>query len=132
MSTPNSTPQSTVHHIVSPTNAQLLGLRRLPGRTDKRGAAAILGFSEAEITILLGANLLKSLGGKRARSAPKWFSTASLFALAEDEAALSEMTEAVSGYHRLRNRAKKSARRRSTRSFCDDGHSVAAVQSFAA
>ena len=132
MPIPKSTPHSTVHHIVSPTNAALLGLRRLPGRTDKCGAAAILGFSEAEITILLRAGLLKSLGGERARSAPKWFSTASLFALVANESALSEMTEAVSAYHRIRNDEKKSARRPSTKLFSDDGHAVPGVQSFAA
>lgn len=132
---PNSTSHPKVHHIVSPTNALVLGLRRLPGRIDKCGAAALLGFTETEITILLGAGLLKSLGGKRARSAPKWFSSATLLRLAQDEQALSKMTEAVSGYHRFRNAMKSSKTagpRRTSPRFNDDGYPVAHVQAFAA
>jgi hypothetical protein len=76
---------------MSPQQAALLSLPRLPGRLTAEQAAAVLGFEYSAIPILVGARLLKPLGRppangqkyyamcevERLRNDPEWLAKAS-------------------------------------------------------
>lgn len=81
----------------------MLNAIRLPARIDSRQTAALLGFLEHDIPILMNAGLLKPLGNP-ATNARKYFSSAEIEALARDRAWLNKATAAVSRYWKNKNR----------------------------
>ena len=83
----------------------LLNLRRLPARVSFRGAAALLNFEPVAVRTLVALGFLKPLGGAKG-SEHKYFSTASLLKLSNNEKWLHEVTRALSKFW-----AGKNARR---------------------
>jgi hypothetical protein len=76
----------------------------LAARQDARGAAAILGFHEANIPVLVAKGLLPVLAqNKIAKNAVKYFSTAKLLELAGSEVWLHRATQAVVDHQFRRN-----------------------------
>ena len=84
----------------------LLICRRLPGRVDVTDAAALLGFKEHDIAVLIAAKLLKPLG-KPVPNAPKYFSAKRIVELAEDEDWLDRATKRMSEHWRARNEGSR-------------------------
>ena len=80
----------------------LLSLARLPARLDFTQAAALLGFREHDIPILVRARLLKPLGNPAANCV-KYFSSVELEKLANEEAWLARATKAVNDHWRKKN-----------------------------
>ena len=81
----------------------LLTLARLPARLDFGQSAALLGFREHDIPILVRARLLKPLGNPAANCV-KYFSSAELVKLTNDESWLARATKAVNEHWRQKNR----------------------------
>jgi hypothetical protein len=72
-----------------------------------------LGFQLHEVSILVGADLLKPLGHPAANTS-RFFSTESLTALRNDEKWLGKATDAISAYWRRKNGQKRTDRNRRT------------------
>jgi hypothetical protein len=82
-----------------------LALPLLPARLSALEAAWYLGFQPHEISILVGADLLKPLGHPSTNTA-RFFSTESLTVLRNDEKWLGKATDTISAYWRRKNRQK--------------------------
>ena len=72
------------------------------GRLDAKTTAAILGFQEHDIPILVARGLLKPLGSP-AKNAKKYFSAVEILALAADTNWLSKATKAVNCHWQTQN-----------------------------
>lgn len=95
---------------ISATERQsLLNCRRLPGRLTAGEAAAVLGFQDHDITILMEAKLLKPLG-KPVPNAPKYFASSELVDLAQNGKWLDDATKAVTKHWQNKNNHKKASR----------------------
>ncbi len=86
-----------------------LALPLLPARLNALETAWLLGFQPHEISILVGAELLKPLGHPSANTA-RFFSTESLTALRNDEKWLGKAADAISTYWRRKNSQKRIGR----------------------
>lgn len=84
-----------------------LNCRRLPARISSAEAAAVLGFSEHEIPLLVSAGLLKTLG-RPAKNGPKYFSSSEILAVSGDRNWLSKATATVTKYWHGKNLRKSS------------------------
>ena len=94
------------------TNVQdvlaLLNCRRLPGRLTASEAAAILGFQEHDITVLITTKCLIPLG-KPVANAPKYFAAVDVLQLSQDREWLSRATRTISKIWNEKNSRKKSS-----------------------
>jgi hypothetical protein len=81
--------------MVTLRKMDLLNVTRLPARLDMEQAADLLGFQKHDIPILIRASLIKPLGDP-AHNAPKWFSSAIVLELSQDEKWLSKSSSAIS------------------------------------
>lgn len=89
---------------------ELLNMRRLPAMLNPGQAAALIGYAEHDIPVLVSAGLLKPLGNPPANSV-KHFATVQVMELAGEIAQLSKMRNVVYEHWRLKNANKTSARR---------------------
>jgi hypothetical protein len=80
----------------------ILMLVRLPARLDTQQAAALLGFQEHDLPVLVRAKLLKPLGNPPPNGC-KFFSSSELELLAKDSDWLSRASRAVTQYWRQKN-----------------------------
>lgn len=78
------------------------------GRIDATTAAAILGFQEHDIAVLVSEGLLEPLG-KPVQNAVKYFAAVYILALAEDPVWLSKATQAVYEHWKTRNANRANA-----------------------
>src|SRR6266536_2704318 len=85
--------------------ADFLNWKLKPARLNATQAAWFLGFEPHEITILIGAGLLKPLGHPAGNSV-KLFATESLQQLWHDEKWLGKATDAIANYWKQRNARK--------------------------
>src|SRR5881392_3432148 len=88
--------------------AEFLNWKLTPARLNATQAAWFLGFEPDEITILVGAGLLKPLGHP-ARNSGKLFATEILQQLWHDEKWLGKATDAITNYWKQRNARKETA-----------------------
>ena len=86
--------------------AEFLNWKLTPARLNATQAAWFLGFEPDEITILVGAGLLKPLGHPAGNSA-KLVATEILQQLWPDEKWLGKATDAIANYWKQRNARKK-------------------------
>lgn len=84
----------------------ILTLSRLPARLDTSQAAALLGFAEHDVPILVGAKLLKPLGNPPPNG-HKYFSSAELQILTADQAWLHKATKTVTEHWRKKNERQR-------------------------
>ncbi len=89
--------------------AEFLNWKLTPARLNATQAAWFLGFEPHEITILIGAGLLKPLGHPAGNSG-KLFATEILQQLWHDEKWLGKATDAITNYWKQRNARKKTVR----------------------
>lgn len=82
---------------------EFLNLRRLPASVDAEQTAILLGINEGSVAILVHKLFLKPLGKNLAANAPKWFSSATIEALARNPEEMSRMHHLISSYWRIRN-----------------------------
>ena len=87
-----------------------LHLTVLPARLNVSETAWYLGFQPHEISILVGADLLKPLGHP-AVNTPKFFSAELLTELRGNEKWLEKATDAISAYWRRKNSQKRAGRK---------------------
>jgi hypothetical protein len=85
----------------------LLNCRRLPGRLTSGQAAALLGFEEQNLPVLVASGLLGPLGNP-AQNAQKFFATIDVEAAASDVKWLSKATSAVTRHWQRKNAKKRS------------------------
>ena len=78
---------------------------KVPGRIDSQRTAALLGFAEHDIPVLVAARLLKPLG-KPSQNGVKWYSTEIIVELSHDHEWLDKATASVQKHWRDEN-AKK-------------------------
>ena len=88
--------------------AEFLNWKLTPARLNATQAAWFLGFEQHEITILVGAGLLKPLGHPAMNSA-KHFATEILQQLWHDEKWLGKATDAITHYWKHRNARKNTS-----------------------
>src|ERR1035441_8424309 len=69
----------------------------LPARIDVATTAKLLGFTESDMQILMGARKLTPLGDP-APNAPKWFAAVEMIRLAADQDWLHKATKEVAKY----------------------------------
>jgi hypothetical protein len=81
----------------------ILNVRRLPGRLDVDQAATLLGFQRHDIPVLIRSKLLNPLG-KPVQNATKWFASAVIQELAQDEKWLSKATVCISNHWKKKNK----------------------------
>jgi len=86
--------------------ADFLNWKLKPARLNATQTARFLGFEPHEITILIGAGLLKPLGHPAGNSG-KLFATEILQQLWHDEKWLGKATDAIINYWKQRNAQKK-------------------------
>jgi len=84
----------------------LLNSLRLPGRLTTAEAAAVLGFREHDMNLLVAVKMLKPLG-EPATNSPKYFASMVVVELAQNTAWLSKATKMVSKYWQGKNERKK-------------------------
>src|SRR5205814_10162484 len=87
---------------------EFLNWKLTPARLNATQAAWFLGFEPHEITILIGAGLLKPLGHPAGNSG-KLFATEILQQLRHDEKWLGKATDAITNSWKQRNARKKTA-----------------------
>jgi len=83
----------------------LLNVVRLPGRLSTGEVAAVLGFSEHDIPVLVAAKLLEPLG-KPAANGPKYFASVDIVPLSNNREWLSRATRTLANYWRRKNARK--------------------------
>ena len=71
----------------------------LPARLDVATTAKLLGFTESDMQILMGARKLTPLGDP-APNAPKWFAAVEMIRLAADQDWLHKATKEIAKYWR--------------------------------
>ena len=79
-----------------------LNLKNLPARLSAEEAGWFLGFSAAEIPILMGEGILKPLG-RPARNGPKYFAASELEELRRDRKWLSKASDTIVSYWQPKN-----------------------------
>lgn len=84
---------------------ELLNMRRLPAMLNPGQAAALIGYAEHDIPVLVSAGLLKPLGNPPANSV-KHFATVQVMELAGEIAQLSKMRNVVYEHWRTKNANK--------------------------
>ena len=84
----------------------VLNSHRLPGRLNTTETAVLLGFQEHDIAVLVAGRLLIPLG-KPAPNAPKYFASAQVTILADNEEWLGKATKAVAAHWQRKNRKLK-------------------------
>jgi len=84
---------------------RLLTVRRLPGRLTASESAAVLGFAEHDIPVLVAKGLLKPLG-KPASNATKYFASPHITQIANDPAMLDRATAVMGKHWREKNQRK--------------------------
>jgi hypothetical protein len=84
----------------------ILALPRLPGRLNSEQTAAILGFGDHDIAVLVAERLLKPLGNP-AHNAVKYFASENVCALAHDEAWLNKATKATYSFWAAQNKKRR-------------------------
>jgi hypothetical protein len=84
---------------------EILNLKRLPARLTVPETAALLGFADHDLPVLMAARLLKPLGNPAA-NAPKYFAAAEVERLAGDTKWLGAATTAISKYWRRKREAR--------------------------
>jgi hypothetical protein len=89
-------------------NQWLFNARRLPGRVDTRETAALLGFQDHDIPVLVAGKLLTPLG-KPALNSPKYFAAVDVEAATKNAEWLSKATRVLSNYWKQRNGRKTEA-----------------------
>ena len=87
---------------------EFLNLKLVPARLTATQAAWFLGFEPHEISILVGAGVLKPLGHPAMNSA-KHFATETLQQLWHDEKWLGKATDTITNYWKQRNERKNTA-----------------------
>jgi hypothetical protein len=85
----------------------ILSLQRLPARVDTAQAAAILGFADHDIPILIRTKLLKPLGSPPPNGC-KYFSSSELEALSKDYDWLHKASRAVTHHWKQKNQRRSS------------------------
>ena len=83
----------------------LLNCHRLPGRLTTGESAAVLGFHEHDMAVLVAGKLLKPLGEPAANSS-KYFAAVNIVELANNPGWLSKATKLVAKYWQGRNERK--------------------------
>ncbi len=102
----NSGLTSSVNQGIEATsNHYILNILRLPARLDVEQAAALLGFQDYEIPLLVKLNQLKPLGNP-APNSHKWFASAELVGLAADRAWLDRATKSLAAHHQKRHSSR--------------------------
>ncbi len=86
----------------------VLNLPRLPARLNTEQTAALLGFMEHDIPVLIKAPLLKPLGNP-APNAPKYFCAVEVHGLAESREWLDKATKAITQHWQRKNRQQAEA-----------------------
>jgi hypothetical protein len=81
----------------------ILNIRRIPARIDSRTTAAILGFQEHDIPVLVSAGLLSPLG-KPVQNATKYFAAFEIESLAQDYKWLWKATQAAYDHWKNKNK----------------------------
>jgi hypothetical protein len=94
------------HTTTASERMGVLNCRRLPARLNTSEVAALLGFQDHDVAILVAARLLTPLG-KPAQNAPKYFATRQVLERCEDDEWLARATKAVSVHWRSKNSARK-------------------------
>ncbi len=84
----------------------ILDYVRLPARLDSQQTAQLLGFAPHDIPILLRTKLLSALG-KPAANAPKFFASAEIEKLSQDNAWLGKATRTITTHWQGRNGSRK-------------------------
>lgn len=87
------------------TPAQLLTTLRLPARLDIMETAALLGFREHDIPVLVRAKLIRPLGNP-VQNSVKYFSSTAIETLGKDEVWLSRATILVGKHWKERNQRR--------------------------
>ena len=106
---PDNRPPRSVSYL---SVREFLALRLLPGCLWAWMVAALLGFEEHHIRLLVAAGLLKPLGSPP-RNAPKRFARDTIIRLAADERWLARANDALIAHWATRNAQKKSSPNRS-------------------
>lgn len=83
----------------------ILSLQRLPASVDTAQAAAILGFAEHDIPILIRAKLLKPLGNPPPNGC-KYFSSSELESLSRDHDWLHKASRVVTQHWKQKNQRR--------------------------
>jgi hypothetical protein len=91
---------------MSPEQRLLLTLVVLPGRLSVEQTAWYLGFQPHEIPVLVAAKFLKPLGHP-AVSGVKYFATAQLSRLREDQRWLERASDAIVNFWKVKNGRRK-------------------------
>jgi len=86
---------------ISQATKDMLNLRRLPGRMDVSQVAAITGFSDHDVPVLVKGGLLKPLGSP-SPNAPKYFCAAEIEALAKDRSWLDKATRCLTRHWKMK------------------------------
>src|ERR1035437_6035192 len=73
----------------------------LPARIDVAATAKLLGFTDSDMQILMGAGKLTPLGDP-APNAPKWFAAVEMIRLAADQGWLHKATKEIAKYWRTK------------------------------
>ena len=84
----------------------ILNARRLPARLTSTQAAVLTGFGEHDLTILVGAGLIRPLG-KPAPNAPKYWSSDELLKVCFERPWLDKAMKAISSKWKAKNEAAK-------------------------
>ena len=84
---------------------RLLSVRRLPGRLPQAETAVLLGFSEQDVTTLVGSKLIEPLG-QPVPNAPKYFSASDVNERVNNRAWLVKATRTVTNHWRSKNLRK--------------------------
>ena len=93
---------------VNDEQREFLSLARAPARLTAQEAAWFLGFSEKEISVLVGAGLLKPLGHPRPNGV-KYFASVNLDQLRKDQKWLARASDAILQFWRRKNGRRDSA-----------------------
>lgn len=82
------------HNATAQDVLALLNLHRLPARLNCAETAALLGFQEHDIAVLIASKCLAPLG-RPVQNAPKYFAAVEIVALAQDRDWLDRATRAL-------------------------------------
>lgn len=95
---------------MTPHQKELLNLKILPARLTVEQGAYLLGFQAPDLPILCARGLLKPLG-RPPPTGSKFFSTAALMRLAEDDKWLERASDAIVQHWRRKNASRKQLRK---------------------
>lgn len=92
---------------------RILTFLHILGRLTAEETAMVLRFSATDISILIGAGLLKPLG-RPAKNSVKYFAAVEIARLARDVEFLSKCTKAIAEYWRIKNERRNNGEGSST------------------